>query len=184
LAGLVTSNDVAAVRKATPRKAPWTLAELLPTVPAPLTNTSEWKVSASHNAAAAVNVLGAIPGARWDTGAPQQPGMWFQIELPQAATIAELQIDSIVQGAGGRGRGGRGGGPPAGGPVEYSVQVSMDGTTWPPPVAQGPGSTPKTTISFDRVQARYIRINQTGTSQNGQAWGIQQVRVLGVGGAK
>jgi mono/diheme cytochrome c family protein len=183
-AGLVTSDQVAAVRKATPRKAPWTLAELLPTVPAPLTNTSEWKVSASHNTAAAVNVLGATPGARWDTGAPQQPGMWFQIELPQPTTIAEVQIDSFVQGAGGRGRGGRGGGPPAGGPVAYSVQVSMDGVAWQPPVAQGAGSTPKTTISFDRVQARFIRVNQTGTSQNGQAWGIQQVRVLGVSGAK
>jgi hypothetical protein len=110
--------------------------------------------------------------------------MWFQIELPQPATIAELQLDSFVQGAGGRGRGGRGGGPPAVGPVAYSVQVSMDGTTWQPPIAQGPGSTPRTTISFGRVQARFIRINQTGTAQNGQAWGIQQVRVLAVDDTK
>jgi mono/diheme cytochrome c family protein len=181
-AGLVTSDQVAELRKASPRKAPWTLAELLPTVPAPLTNTSEWKVSASHNAAAAINILGATPGARWDTGAPQQPGMWFQIELPQPATIAELQIDTFVQGAGGRGRGGRGGGPPAVGPVAFSVQVSMDGTTWQPPVAQGPGSTPRTTISLARVPARFIRINQTGSAQNGEAWGIQQVRVLAVKG--
>ena len=181
-AGLVTSDQVAEVRKASPRKAPWTLMELLPTVPAPLTNTSDWKVSASHNAAAAINVLGATPGARWDTGAPQQPGMWFQIELPQPATIAELQIDTFVQGAGGRGRGGRGGGPPAVGPVAFSVQVSMDGTTWQPPVAQGPGSTPRTTISLARVPARFIRINQTGSAQNGEAWGIQQVRVLAIKG--
>jgi mono/diheme cytochrome c family protein len=181
-AGLVTSDQVAAVRNATPRKAPWTLADLLPTVPAPLTNTSEWKVSASHNAAAAVNVLGATAGARWDTGAPQQPGMWFQIELPQPATIAELQLDAFAQGIGGRGRGGRGGGPPAVGPVAFSVQVSMDGTTWQLPAAQGPGSTPRTTISLPRVQARFIRINQTGTAQNNEAWAIQQVRVLAVQG--
>jgi mono/diheme cytochrome c family protein len=183
-AGLVTADQVASVRKATPRKGPWTFAELLPTVPAPLANTSEWKASASHNAEAAINVLGATPGARWETGAPQQPGMWFQIELPQPATIAELQVDSFVQGAGGRGRGGRGGGPPAVGPVAYSVQVSMDGTTWQPPVAQGPGLTPRTTIPFARVQARFIRINQTGTAPKGEAWGIQQVRVLAVDGPK
>lgn len=182
-AGLVTSAQVAAVRKATPRKGPWTLAELLPTVPTPLTNTSDWKLSASHNAAAASNAVGATPGARWDTGAPQQPGMWFQIELPQPTTIAELQIDSMVLAPGGRGRGGRGGGPPAVGPVGFTVQVSADGTTWQPPIAQGAGSTPSTMISFPRVQARFIRINQTGAAQNGEAWAIQQVRVFAVRGS-
>ena len=30
---------------------------------------------------------------RWDTGAAQQPGMWFQIELPNEAMVSELQID-------------------------------------------------------------------------------------------
>lgn len=183
-AGLVTPAQVTAVRKAAPRKSPWTLAELLPTVPTPLTNTSEWKVSASHNPGAAANVIGATPGARWDTGAPQQPGMWFQIELPQPATIAELQIDSTLPAAGfgGRGRGGRGGGPPAVGPVGFSIQVSADGTTWQPPIAQGAGSTPSTVIPLPRVQTRFIRISQTGAAQNGEAWGIQQVRVLTVRG--
>ena len=36
---------------------------------------------ASHNTATA---LGALNFASWTTGAPQQPGMWFQIELPEA----------------------------------------------------------------------------------------------------
>ena len=181
-AGVIAPEDVTAVRKMVTRKTPWTLAELLPTVPAPLTNTSEWKVSASHNAAAAANVVApATPGARWDSGAPQQPGMWFQIELPQAYTVAGLQIDSVATG-GGRGRGGRGGGPPAGGPVAFNVQVSTDGATWQPPVAEGAGSTPTTMVTLPRVQARFIRINQTGTAANGQGWGIQQLRVLVVEG--
>ena len=158
-------------------------AELLPRVPALLTNTSEWKVSASHNAEAAANVVSPEPGARWDTGAPQQPGMWFQIELPQAYTVAELQIDSVATG-GGRGRGGRGGGLPAGGPVAFNVQVSTDGATWQPPVAEGAGSTPTTMVTLPRVQARFIRINQTGTAANGQGWGIQQLRVLVVEGTR
>jgi mono/diheme cytochrome c family protein len=182
--GMVTPDDVTGVRKVAPRKTPWTLGELLPTVPAALTNTSEWKVSASHNAAAAGNVIApATPGARWDSGAPQQPGMWFQIELPQAYTVAGLEIDSAATG-GARGRGGRGGGPPAGGPVAFNVQVSMDGATWQPPVAEGSGSTPTTTVALPRVQARFIRITQTGTAANGQAWGVQQVRVFAVESTK
>jgi glucose/arabinose dehydrogenase/mono/diheme cytochrome c family protein len=182
-AGLVTPDQVAAVRKATTRKTPWTLSDLLPTVPTALANTSAWKVTASHNPAAAINVLGGTPGARWDSAAPQQPGMWFQIELPEAVTVAELQIDSLVPVAfGARGRGGRGGGPPANGPVAFSIQLSSDGTTWQPAVAQGAGVTPSMMVPIPRTQARFIRINQTGTAQNGEAWGIQQVRVFAVGG--
>jgi mono/diheme cytochrome c family protein len=180
-AGLVPAEQVAAIRTATPRKTPWTLPELLPTVPAALTNVAEWKVTASHNAAAANNALSAAtPLARWDSGSPQQPGMWFQVELPRPETIAELQIDSTTTGPGGRGRGGRGAGIPAIGPAAFSVQMSMDGTTWQPAVAQGAGSTPTTTIVVPRTQARFIRVNQTGTAPNGEAWGIQQIRVLAV----
>jgi hypothetical protein len=184
-AGVVSAEQVEAIRSANPRKTPWTLPELLPTVPAPLTNVAEWKVTASHNAAAANNVISAAtPPARWDSGSAQQPGMWFQVELPRPETIAELQIDSAATGPGGRGRGGRGAGVPAIGPVAFSVQVSMDGTTWPPALVEGSGSTPTTTIVIPRTQARFIRINQTGTAANGEAWGIQQIRVLAVESAK
>jgi mono/diheme cytochrome c family protein len=180
-AGLVTPAHVALVRQLGARKSAWTQAELLATVPAPLANAAEWTLTASHNSDDARSPI-ATPGARWDTGAPQQPGMWFQIELPQPVTVAELQIDSTIPGGRGRGRAGRGAGPPPAGPVSYSVQVSMDGTSWGSAVAQGAGATPTTTVSFPRVQARFIRITQTGTAQNGQAWGIQQVRVYAVGG--
>jgi mono/diheme cytochrome c family protein/glucose/arabinose dehydrogenase len=216
---MVTPAQVAAARQMPNRKTPWTLAELDAAVPAPLANQSEWKLTASHNAAAAGNAIGGTPGGRWDTGAPQQPGMWFQIELPQEATIVELQIDSAVPGfgrGGGRGaagslgapgfaptlaappagvpsapgaplaavpqaRGGRGGVPPASGPVEYSVEVSMDGTTWSAPAARGQGATPTTVIPIAPVRAKFVRVTQTGSAQRGELWGIAQVRVYQVG---
>ena len=183
----VTADQVAAVRKESARTTPWTFAELEPHIPALLANTSAWKVSASHNTEAAANVLGNV--GRWDTGAPQQPGMWFEIELPNDVTVSELQIDSTVRGrplfppGGGRGAGATGRGRGRGaflraiGPVSYSVQVSSDGSSWGPPVAQGDGQTPTTTISFEPVRAKFIRVTQTGTAENGEAWGIQQVRI-------
>jgi len=93
--------------------------------------------------------------------------MWFQVELPDAIRLAEIQFESPAgRGAGGRGRGGAAtqpGGPTpgvAGGPagaapaaaqappvVEappatyprgHKVEVSMDGKTWST-VAEGPG---------------------------------------------
>ena len=39
---------------------------------------------------------------------PQAPDMWFQVELPQAAMMTEVQFDAGAPGGGGRGRGGRG----------------------------------------------------------------------------
>jgi mono/diheme cytochrome c family protein len=241
-APVVTPEQVASVRKTVTRGQPWTMAELLPTVPTPMTNAADWKVTASHNESAAVNVAAAAPAARWDTAAPQSPGMWFQIELPQPTMVTELVIESALPFSFGGGRGGRGagagggrgaapsadapargagapaaapiapappaqagaapaagaraaggqpagrgtpagggrGGPPAAGPVAYSVQVSMDGQAWGAPVAQGAGQTPITTIAFTPVTAKFIRITQTGSAQNGELWAVAQARVFQV----
>jgi hypothetical protein len=100
----IAPEHVAAVRSSTTRKTPWTLEELERTVPSPLEDAGEWSFAASHNPEAAASL--SAGAGRWDTGAPQEPGMWFQVELPQPTTIAELQIDSA---SGSRGNGGLGG---------------------------------------------------------------------------
>ena len=216
----ITPEQVAAARKSTTRKAPWTLAELERTVPALLENKAAWTVTASHNSEAAANI--STGAGRWDTGVAQEPGMWLQIELPEPVTIAELQFDSQAGGRGngglggfgglgvtpptaapapggraagsggapaaagrgapGAGRGGgggrgRGGGLPAIGPVGYNVQLSMDGTTWNRPGAQGAGQTPTTIVMFRPTRAKAIRVTQTGTAPNGEQWAVQQVRI-------
>jgi mono/diheme cytochrome c family protein/glucose/arabinose dehydrogenase len=188
-AGIVTADQVGAVRKASTRKTPWTFAELEPAVPALLTNTSAWKVSASHNTEAAANVLG--DKGQWDSAAPQQPGMWFQIELPRAALVSDLLIDSSVRDrptspSGGRGGSGKRARPvdlPRSGPVSYSVQTSSDGRSWSPPAATGDGQTPTTRISFPAVLAKFIRVTETGTSADGNAWAIQRIRIYALPGS-
>ena len=191
----VTAEQVAALRKTAARKTPWTLPELEPTVPALLTNTASWKVTASHNAASAANVITPNAG-RWDTGAPQAPGQWFQIELPSVQSIAELQIDAQAPfnfggggrgGAGGAGRGGAAGAAPGGGgrgrgnfgpaagPVGYTVQLSTDDTTWTT-VGQGAGQ-PTTIAWFAPTPAKFVKITQTGSALNNEAWSIQTIRI-------
>ena len=141
----VSPADVARVRTATAdRKAFWKVDELLASLPVPLEVLPTWKASASHNPGMA---LGALNFASWSTGEPQQPGMWFQIELPEPATVTEVQFNSAGGGFGGRRREdarGRGAVPAAAGgaprpapapasgaiPRGYKVEVSTNGTAW------------------------------------------------------
>ncbi len=110
--GFIAPADVARVRAATAsRKTMWTYPELEVTLPRLLPVDPTWKATASHNAERAPSGLSL---AAWTTGTPQAPDMWFQVELPQAAMVTEVQFDAGAPGGGGRGRGGRGAPPAAG----------------------------------------------------------------------
>jgi mono/diheme cytochrome c family protein len=100
--GVVTRADVARVREATKdRKDPWTVEELhTRLLPHVMDVTPGWRVSASTNASGAARALSA---AGWTSGTPQRPGMWFQLELPAATTLTQLQFGSVP--TGGRGIG-------------------------------------------------------------------------------
>jgi mono/diheme cytochrome c family protein len=181
--GLVTAADVARVRaEIASRKAPWTASELEASLPRPL-DWQSWKLTASHGAGTAG---GAATLLGWTSGVPQTPGMWFQVELPQAAVVTELQFDSANTGGG---RGGRGAGaaaapgapppvPVVGYPRSYAVRVSMDGKKWSKPVAEGEGTGAHSTIAFAPVRAQFVRITQTDNIADAPAWSIRNLRVF------
>jgi hypothetical protein len=191
-ASVVAAADVARLRAATANHngKMWTTAELAASLPR-LIPADAWKLSASHNPAIASQALGINP---WTSGAAQQPGMWFQIALPQRITVSEIQFTSTalavdttpaVPGAptrtGSPGRRGAPGTPappppPLGFPREYQVQVSTDGSTWSEPVARGKGTGTLTDISFAPVRAKFVRVTETGTVDNAP-WTIQRLRL-------
>ena len=186
-ASFITPAQVAAVRKANPRTAMWSYAELASTTPLPLLNQSEWKATASHNPETAQNGIDGSGDTRWATTVAQTPGMWYQIELPQPVAIAEIIVDSSTSGAAlnfGRGRGGRGGAAPALGMIAYRIQVSMDGSTWSEPVAEGQSQiqSASVVISIPPTRAKFVRITQTGTAPNQFqiGWAIQRVRIFAI----
>ena len=188
-ASFISPADVARSRAATAsRKAMWTFPELEKSLPRMLTSDGSWRASASHNAERAASGLTL---AAWTTGVAQEPGMWFQVELPKPMTIAEIQFESgppggrsgragggrAGAGAGGRG-GGRAGPPPFGSfPIGYQVQVSMDGTNWGAPVAEGAGALTPTIVAMKPVQAKFIRVTQTGRADDAVAWSVLNFRV-------
>ncbi len=167
---LVTPEDVRRVRaETTGRTCPWAAADLQASLPRPLVTEPAWVASASHNSEDASRGLNF---AGWTTAAPQAAGMWYQVELPSALTIAELQFDSPPQ------PGGRSGVPPAATyPRGWQVEVSTDGRTWAPPVAQGTGTAAITVITFPPVRARFVRITLTDAAPDAPAWSVQGLRL-------
>jgi mono/diheme cytochrome c family protein/glucose/arabinose dehydrogenase len=180
----VMPDDVASVRAATgSRRTPWTVVELDASLPRLLVPDASWKVTASHdarpapqaNAEGAYNFTGSAAGALsflgWTTGVPQQAGMWFQIELPAALTLTEIQFTSSTAG------GGRGGTQAWTFPRRYQVQVSGDGRAWSEPIAEGEGVPGTTVIRFAPVSAKFVRITQTATVNDAPAWSMRLVRL-------
>lgn len=165
---LATPADVARVRAATAsRNAPWTIAELETVVPAAVLPDAGWKATASH---AGEHAGRGLSYEGWSSAEPQQAGMWYQLELPAAITLAEIEFTSPTVG------GGRSGPSTATHPRGYKVQVSLDGQEWSAPVAEGQGSGATTTITVAPVRARSIRI--TLTAADGSApWNIQRLRL-------
>ena len=57
----------------------------------------------------------------------------------------------------------------------------MDGKTWGTPVAEGAGSLSPTIATIRPVQARFIRVTQTGKADNAAAWSVLNFRVYSAG---
>ena len=95
-----TSRGCAPTRRA---QDPVDGAELEATLPKQWTRAAEADREPQRRSGVAAGTLRG-----WTSGGPQQAGMWFQVELPQAMQLTEIQFDSLGAGGGGApaGRGG------------------------------------------------------------------------------
>jgi mono/diheme cytochrome c family protein len=181
----ILPEDVAQVRAATfGRNRPWTHAELDAVVPVELIPDISWTATASHSTRMVVGATSSPAGAfnyeGWSTGQPQQPGMWFMVQMPAPTVVSELEFTSPAQGGG---RGGGGAPPRRTSPLAYQVDVSVNGTEWTR-VATGTGSQgPATRISFTPIQARFVRIMQTGQAENAPNWQMFKLKFFQPAGA-
>jgi hypothetical protein len=128
-----------------------------------MTNRAQWKLSASHNAGALSLAVDGNPQTRYDTRAPQSPGMWVQVELPEMAEVSGVILDanpSVTDF-----------------PQAYKVELSADGKDWGQPVAVGHGTAALTEIIFPAAPAKFIRITQTGLHST-YFWSIHEMQIL------
>ena len=173
---VVTPADVARVRAETAaRTGPWTVAEITASLPSPIF-LDGWKATASHNSDSAGDGLTLTT---WSSGAVQQAGMWYQIELSRPARVTELQFQSPAAAA--RGAAVANGGSPmnnAGGPAyprAFTVEVAMDGAAWTP-VAEHRGVGLTTIVAFPPVEARFVRMTLAAGVEGETFWSIQALK--------
>jgi len=141
--------------------------EEVPKPPTPLPSTGI-NVSASHNnqQQGADNLQQAIdhnPFTRWSTHLSQRPGMWFQFDLGEARTVSYVSLNNDAS--------------PRDYPRGYVVKVSLDGQQWAI-VAENQLNDQPVNVTFSPRQARFIRIEQTG-SDSVFWWSIHDYDISG-----
>jgi mono/diheme cytochrome c family protein len=156
-AAAVFPDQVAKVKAASAsRTQPWTFAELDPRIPDQLTNFGDWTLTASSNPA---GVRAAVTSFTTWSAQPQAGGSnWFQIEMPVAANVAELQFNVSAGGGGRGGAGGRGGGAVAAAAPGDDLPVALPAVA---PAANAPAAAPAV------AGGRAFRIE---VSSNGTSW--------------
>jgi mono/diheme cytochrome c family protein len=194
---IVKPEDVARLRKETKSQTkPYTFDELWTAVPKILTPSPGWKVTASHTGevrkGASVSPQAAFTFEGWTTGVTQKSGMWFQVEFPNATTVSEIQFKSPPI------RRGRGNEPP---PIQtaprgFNVEVSDDGKAWKTVLANGEGTGQNTTIRFEPVQAKFLKMTLTKSEEiihgerRGQpfdfevVWNMRELKIFGIENAE
>jgi hypothetical protein len=116
-----------------------------------------WIATASVNNSDAMLSLDNNNDTRWSTLSDRQkPGQWYMVDMLENNTFTGIYLEA---------------GSNTYRPVSVTVSVSTDGENWTQ-VASGNNVTQ---LIFDRQVARYIRLEQTGTSNN--SWRIVEFYV-------
>ncbi len=123
-------------------------------------SSTSWQAQASHNQANVGKALDGDPDTFWDTGGPQQPGMWYELDLGQIQTVDRITIES----------------PGRGFATGYVLSVSPDRTDWEV-VGEMSLNWMSIDANFIPRPVRYVRIEQTGTPSWGAHWLISQITV-------
>jgi len=104
------------------------------------------------------------PTTAYRTGQPQQGGEYFAFDMCREVSINGIDLVTA----------------PVGNaditdvPASYTIQVSVDGTTWTQVATSSQPPPPQATLAFVPTAARYVLITQTGVSAMAYWWTISE----------
>lgn len=128
-----------------------------------LRDRGTWKATASSTSAntAPENALDDDNATRWSSGHAQVGGEWFGVDMGAPATIQRVILDA--------------GNVPGDFPTKFDLATSLDGAAFTS-VATGPGAQ-VLNVTFAPTSARYVKITQTGQSNQGKWWAIGDLAI-------
>ena len=128
-------------------------------------DNSNWNLSSSINSNDLYNAIDDDLNSRWTTTSQtQRDGQFFEIDLNTATSFDRIVLNSAKS--------------DDDQPRAYEVYVSNDGNNWGTAIINGAGdSNGITDITFTDQSARFIRIEQNGSS-NRHWWSIHEVQIF------
>jgi hypothetical protein len=136
----------------------------------PRLDRAGWTATSSTPASPAVPVTAALDGdvfTRWGTAQPQVTGQTFTLDMTKSHRFDRVVMES---------------GPNSSDyPRGFVISTSTDGVNWQQ-VATGAQTDATTDVTFGKQTARYVRIEQTGSTA-GNGWSIAEINVFATGGA-
>jgi len=123
--------------------------------------SSCWTASAEPNDQAAKLAIDGNEGTRYTTNELASGDEWLQIDLCQAETVTGINVftSSGTDAA-----------------ASYTVQVSMDGSTWQTVLTSTTPAQQRMSLTFAPVTEQYVRLNQTG--KMGFWWSVHEMSVV------
>jgi hypothetical protein len=112
-----------------------------------------WTATASVTGGTDVgpNMFDGSENSRWSAGTPMAPGQSVTVNMGSAHSVKQITVDA---------------GNNTDDPAGYQISLSTDGVNWGSPVATGPGTGPLLVVHFPAVNAKYIKVVQTGSSSS------------------
>ncbi|QMW00559.1 DUF7133 domain-containing protein [Spirosoma foliorum] len=190
-ASFISPQQVARARQKTAdQKGPYQYAQLSKSIPYEL-QPQTLHVTASHTASTRiggnVSPASAFTYEGWSTGAVQEKGMWYQIELPKEASLAEIRFTSPQSIK-------KGWKPKPGQsfaamvipfihqyPRAFTFSVSDDGKNWKEIPTETKGVQGDNVIALNGVKAKFLRMQLSESLTNDPdeiPWSMGQLKLF------
>jgi mono/diheme cytochrome c family protein len=187
-ASLVTPEQVAAVRaKTAAQPKAYGYNQLVKETPIEV-QAQSLKATASHTIPTRIGGNGSAASAftyeGWSSGGRQQPGMWYQLELPQPVRVTELHFAAAsIRKPGWKPAPGKPSWPSpmvSTHPRTYTIETSTDGQHWQVANADVKGSNGDNIVTITGPPARFVRLSLTESPTEPETipWTMRQLKVF------
>ena len=126
----------------------------------------------------------------WSTGAKQEKGMWFQVELPYLINLSEINFNSPSSIKRGWRPDPKNPGPPptiSTYPKIFTIETSIDGVNWAEKSQNNKGKDGENIILINNIKTKFLRIKLTEPLiGNGDdlPWSMRTLKIFGTSSEK